>query len=153
MRRLIITVLLTAIVAAASAPGAGAVAPADKGRAVLRVTPTSLQFGKQAVGTTSIATVTITNTSDATVHLCCFLLAFDFTRGETGNMGFQPDPCGPALPEGKLLAPGASCTVSIAFQPIDQGWVVYEFCAGYLESDEPDKTDPRSCITLTGVGI
>jgi hypothetical protein len=41
--------------------------------------------------------------------------------------------------------------MTILFQPIDQGRVVYEFCVGYVESGFA--TDPRSCITLTGVGV
>jgi hypothetical protein len=147
-----IAAIIIAIVTTASAPlAASAEAPADKGRAVLDITPSTVHFGEQPVGTTSIATLTITNTSDATVHLCCFELSFNFRRGETGNMGIQPDPCGTALPEGIPLGPGESCTISILFQPIAEGRVAYDFCVGYVESGY--RTDPRSCITLTGIGV
>ena len=149
----IVALTVVAIVVMASASVASADAPTDKGPVVLRVTPNSLHFGRQPVGSTSIATLTITNVSEATVHLCCFGLLFDIKRGETGNMSFE-EPCGPSQPGGIPLAPGSSCTVPITFQPINfPGRVVYIFTVGYLESLEPDKVDPRNSVTLTGVGV
>jgi hypothetical protein len=143
---------LMAIMMIASASVANA-APHDNGPALLKIAPKSFHFGAQPVGSTSITTLTVTNMSDATVALCCFSLTFDERRGETGNMQVGPDPCGPALPEGISLAPGESCTVSILFEPIAPGKVVYDFCVGYVDSDGLETTDPRSCITLMGVGV
>jgi hypothetical protein len=147
-----IAAMTVALAVAASAPVASADAPPIQGPPIVRITPNTIHFGKQPVGTTSsIATATITNTSDATVHLCCFSIILDL-RADTGNMDFQPNPCGTPQPGGIPLGPGESCTVTFVFQPINfPGWVIYEFCVATVESGF--MTDFRSCITLTGMAV
>jgi hypothetical protein len=115
MKRIAVFVIL--VVTTISASAALAQPPTDHGRAVLRLTPSSFDFGKQPIGSTSTAVITISNTSKETVHLCCFSLAFDI-RGEIGNMDIEPDPCGVNQPEGIPLQAGQTCT-AISFLPAD----------------------------------
>ena len=71
------------------------------------LTPTSLNFGNQAVGTTSAAqTVTVTNVSSVTVSISSISTSVPFA--ETNN-------CGSAL------TAGATCMISVTYSPSVSG--------------------------------
>ncbi|HEY6272858.1 MAG TPA: choice-of-anchor D domain-containing protein [Terriglobales bacterium] len=73
----------------------------------LSVTPSSLTFGGQNVGTTSAPqNVTLTNTGAATVTITAIIASVDFAQ--TNNCGAS-------------LAAGASCTISVTFTPTAVG--------------------------------
>lgn len=73
----------------------------------IAVSPSSLAFGDQAVGTTSSArTVTISNPGDATANISSVNVSGDYAR--TTNCG-------------ATLAAGASCTANVTFTPAAAG--------------------------------
>src|SRR5207249_2978028 len=76
----------------------------------VRLAPTSLSFGNQAVGTASAANVvTLTNTGNATLTFSGgFLISGDFAFGGLGTCG-------------STVAAGASCTISVKFTPTAKG--------------------------------
>jgi len=101
--------LLDAAVANSSSPGAVSllqqVAPA------LELSPFSLSFGNQPVGTASASqTVTLTNTSGATLSIT----GVSVTGANAGDFG-QTSTCGSSLNS------GASCTVTVTFTPAATG--------------------------------
>jgi unsaturated rhamnogalacturonyl hydrolase len=70
--------------------------------------PTSLDFGNQAVGTTSAPqTVTVANQGNTLLSITKILV--------TGNFSIQATTCGVSL------AAGATCTVTIVFHPLGTG--------------------------------
>src|SRR6185503_16016544 len=70
------------------------------------VTPTSISFGAQAVGTTSASrTVTVTSTGSAPLTMSTVSLA----GAQAAAFRIVTNGCA-----GKVLAPGASCTVDVA---------------------------------------
>jgi len=72
-----------------------------------KLTPASLTFGSQAVGTTSAAqSITLTNTAETILAIHSISAAGDF--GETNNC--------PAA-----LAPMDSCTIEVSFHPTGAG--------------------------------
>jgi outer membrane protein assembly factor BamB len=76
----------------------------------LRRSPRSLPFGSQQVGTTSAAqTSTVTNVGNATLSISSIAASGDFA---------QTNDCG-AVPV--MLAPGASCHISVTFTPTTFG--------------------------------
>ena len=79
--------------------------------------PTSLDFGAQKVGTTSVAkTVTLTNTGDAVLNISNIFM----NDGTPGAGDFkQTNTC--RTPSGSSLAPGASCTIDVTFAPSAAG--------------------------------
>jgi uncharacterized repeat protein (TIGR01451 family) len=96
------------------------------------VSPASLDFGTEIVGTTSSAkTVTLTNNGTATLTLGSIAISGDFDQINTCSA---------------TIAPGASCTFSVTFTPSAAG-----NRAGVLtiNSDAPDA--PHT-VDLTGVG-
>jgi len=99
------------------------------------VSPTSLTFGSQAVGTTSAAqVVTFANKSSQTINLWQIAIlgnGTDFPATTT---------CG------STLAAGASCTVSVTFKPTATG-----VRAGSLLFSNDGGGSPQS-VTLTGTG-
>jgi hypothetical protein len=112
MKRLILTL---AIVAAAAAPAAVASPP------ILRVAPTTLNFGTRAVGTETIRSALITNSSASPV-----LVTFDIVS-MPDDFGFEAPgfTCPPA--GGFVLAPSESCEATAAFRPS-------EFFAGLVQT-------------------
>ncbi|MGH7813228.1 MAG: choice-of-anchor D domain-containing protein [Candidatus Binataceae bacterium] len=91
--------------------GVIAAAPMRAGAANLSVSPNSLSFGTVAAGTTSAPqTVTVSNSSGATIHV-------DSVAASNG-FGVQSDGCG-----GGDLAPGANCSVAVTFSPAQAGSV------------------------------
>ena len=98
----------------------------------LSISPTSLIFGDQGVGTTSAAQpVTMTNTGAGAVTIIGIDPSGDFTQNNT---------CG------NSLAAGASCVISVTFAPTAIG-----IRTGTITITDNDLTSPQ-VITLTGHG-
>lgn len=96
------------------------------------VSPTSLAFGSQPVGTTSPAqTVTLTNSGTASLNVLGITIIAPYA--ETNNCGTS-------------LAPGASCTISVTFAP--PGPVNYP--GTLIIGDNAD--DGSQTVSLTGMG-
>ncbi len=77
---------------------------------VVSLSPTSLNFGSQQVGTTSAAqTVTLTNTGGSTLNFS------SVTITGTNSSDFTDATCGTSL------AAGANCTLSVTFKPTATG--------------------------------
>ena len=80
-------------------------------RGATAVSPTSLAFGSQHVGTTSTAqTVTLRNTGNAALSITSLALT-----GTNGSNFAETNTCG------KSLAAGAHCTISVTFTPSASG--------------------------------
>jgi hypothetical protein len=78
--------------------------------AVLTVSPTSLAFGNQAVGTTSTAhTLTLSNTGGASATAIALTFTGPYARATAGGN------CG------TTLAAGAACTINVVFRPTATG--------------------------------
>ncbi|HEX5546394.1 MAG TPA: choice-of-anchor D domain-containing protein [Ktedonobacterales bacterium] len=77
--------------------------------AAIGFTPSSVSFGNQGVGTTSAAqTVTAKNTGTANLHMTTVVL----TGTNSGDFAITANTCNSAV-----LAPNATCTVSVTFTP------------------------------------
>ena len=101
----------------------------------ISVTPTSLNFGNQNVGTTSPAkVVTFKNAGSTPMTIS--------SRGWTGQRDFaETDNCGSSVPA------NSSCTFNFTFTPTADGSFSATFSIG-----DPDVTGPQM-ITLTGTGV
>jgi len=98
--------------------------------------PTSLAFGDQKVGTTSVGkTVTLTNNSGATITVSSIVASGDFTAAPSGKK-----PCGASV------AAGAKCTFSVTFSPNVTGAI-----SGAATVTESAPLSP-AVIKLTGTG-
>lgn len=96
--------------------------------------PTSVNFGNQVVGTTSAAqTVTISNLGSTSLTIKKI--------STTGNFSIQAKVCG------KSLAAGASCTVTVVFQPTGVG-----SRGGNLWVHDDAVGSPQK-VALTGIGM
>jgi alpha-N-arabinofuranosidase len=106
--------------------------PAPTPTAVGSVKPSSLSFGKRAVGTTSSAkTVTLSSTGQAALSI----------TGITTTAGFtQTNACGASLPAGK------SCVISIRFTPTAKGAV-----SGSMTINDNSSKGPQ-VVSLSGTG-
>lgn len=116
------------------APPAGAAAPA------VTLTPASLTFADQAIGTTSAAqSVTVTNSGDAGLFINSAVTRgadpLDFTQVDDGCSGLT-------------LAPGTSCSVSITFSPTASG----TRSGTFIVTDNPGNSPQTAPLTGTGVG-
>jgi hypothetical protein len=90
--------------------GAPAPAPAPAGTPAVSISPPALAFGAQALGTTSAPqTVTVTDTGTAPVF-------FNGTPQQGLDFNRTADDC-----VGIQIAPGASCTLTVVFQPTVTG--------------------------------
>jgi len=99
------------------------------------VSPTSLTFGDQKVGTVSAAqTVTVSNTGTSTLDISSIAVSADFVETNT---------CGATL---NILNVGQSCTVSISFQPTATG-----ARAGALSITDNASGSPQG-VALSGNG-
>jgi uncharacterized repeat protein (TIGR01451 family) len=108
--------------------GTGAAANAP----IVTLTPTSLTFGDQQVGTTSAAqTVTLKNTGTAPLTITSFTIIGDFTQAT-------------ACPGS--LAAGASCTINVSFKPIATGALTANLTIVDSASDSPQN------VPLSGTG-
>ena len=101
------------------------------------LSPSSYNFGNQAVGTTSSAApITLTNTGNATLNITSVTIA-----GTNSGDFTQTNNCGPTV------AAGASCTLSVTFTPTVVG----------AETGVVTITDNASpatqTVSLTGTGV
>jgi hypothetical protein len=113
-----------AVILAAAVPASAATASrveagsGSGGAAAISVSPGTLTFGPQEVGTSSAGqVVTVTNTGSASESI---YVSFASAGGTSGGDDFRlvgDTACG----EPDTLAPGASCSDSIAFEPITTG--------------------------------
>ncbi|HEV2991129.1 MAG TPA: choice-of-anchor D domain-containing protein, partial [Candidatus Angelobacter sp.] len=101
--------------------------------AVASLSPASLTFGSQLVGTSSSAqTVTLSNTGNTALTISTFVMAGDFAQ--TNNCGTS-------------VAAGATCTVNVTFAPTARGTG-----SGSLGLNS-NTTGPRPGVNLSGTGI
>jgi hypothetical protein len=101
---------------------------------VVSITPTSLNFGDQKVGTTSAAkTITFKNTGSTPLNIS--------SVSWSGQNDFaQTNTCQPSVPA------NSSCTFSVTFKPTVTGALSATLLIG-----DPDLTGPQS-VTVTGTG-
>lgn len=105
------------------------------GGPVAAVSPSSLAFGGQKVGTASAAqTVTLTNSGQAALTVGAIATSGDFAQTNT---------CG-ALPA--TLAPGASCVIAVTFAPTATGASI-----GALTVSDDAPGSPQA-VALSGTG-
>jgi len=107
---------------------------ATSGSATVKVSPTSLSFGSQAVGTvSSVQFVTFTNSGSSTINFGTETISGDFTWGGLGTCGSS-------------LAVGGSCTMSVKFKPTATGTRT-----GSLTVNDNASGSPQ-VVSLTGTG-
>jgi hypothetical protein len=101
-----------------AAPGGSRTAPPAPS---LTITPKTLDFGSQEIGTTSAPrTLTVTNTGSTPAHVGWLDIQDPPGTGFQGSEGeFTSNPN--ASCTNAVLAPGASCTVSLTFAPFALG--------------------------------
>jgi phospholipase C len=98
--------------------------------AKITLSPTSLTFGSQQVGTTSPAqTITATNNKDFKVSITSIKVSAGFTQTNTCGSTFQKD---------------GSCTISVSFSPTTTGTIT-----GTLTITDTAEGSPQTA-TLTG---
>jgi Abnormal spindle-like microcephaly-assoc'd, ASPM-SPD-2-Hydin len=98
------------------------------------VSPISLSFGNEVVGTTSLAkTVTLTNTGTGTLEISSIM--------PSGNFAISANTCG------STLAGKKSCKVSITFTPVALGRVT-----GTLTFNDNAVNSPQT-VLLAGTGV
>jgi hypothetical protein len=132
---------LVAVAALAFAVALPSSAPAATD--VLRVTPRTVHFGMRPVGSFTLKSATVTNTSAEAVNLLVTVerewddFSFGLLPGSTCPV-FEPEP----------LAPGDSCDVVVGFRPS-------EFFAGTKQDQVllATATDPTTGETLESVQI
>ena len=106
------------------------------GQVPVTVSPTSLTFAAQTVGTTSPPkSVTLTNNSGGTLAISSIVASGDFTAAPSGTV-----PCGPTV------AAGATCTFSVTFTPNVTGTI-----SGAVTVSHSAPLGP-AVIKLTGKG-
>ncbi len=112
--------------------GGGGAGGGGGGSATLAASPTSLSFGSEAVGSTSSAqTVKVSNTGSAAASLSSISAGAPFAETNT---------CGSSI------AAGASCTVSVTFEPTAAG------AASANLTVASNATDPSLTVALSGTG-
>ena len=100
------------------------------------VSPASLAFGTQAVGTTSAAkTVTLTNSSGGTLTISSIVASGDFTATPSGSKACKA-----------TLAAGGKCTFSVTFTPNVTGAITGAATVTHSAPLGP------AVVTLTGTG-
>jgi len=114
-------------------------APAGAAAPAVTLTPTSLTYADQAIGTTSAAqSVTVANSGDAALFINSAATRganpLDFTQVSDGCSGLT-------------LAPGTSCSVSITFSPTASGTRSGTFIVTDNAGNSPQT------VPLTGTGI
>jgi phospholipase C len=99
---------------------------------VVSLSPTSLDFGNQLVGTSSAPqAITLTNTGTGTLTISGLAISGDFSQ--TNNCGSS-------------VAPSASCTISVTFTPTTTGGR-----SGSITITDNASDSPQS-LSLTGTG-
>lgn len=102
---------------------------------VVTLSPSSLNFGSQKVGTTSNPqNVTLTNSGDADLNISSIVTTGDFSQTNT-------------CPVGGNLAAGSYCTIAVTFTPTAPGTR-----NGALTITDNAPGSPQS-VPLTGVGL
>ena len=86
--------------------------PAVAAQQLVRISPASINFGTQPVGTEVLNGATITNTSGSDL-----LLLVEAGLPDDFGFGLLPGSTCPALTPGDILAAGASCDVVVRFTP------------------------------------
>jgi hypothetical protein len=110
---------------------------------VASVTPTSLNFGNQAISTTSASqTLTLRNTGAAALTGITVTVTAPFSR-PTGTTGGT---CGASLAAGSPATP-STCTINIVFAPTALG------TANGTATIAASATVTGSPVSLTGVGV
>ena len=98
-----------------------------------KLSPTTLTFGSELVGTSSQAqSVTLSNSGGGTLSIASITVTANFA--ETNNCG-------------STLASGASCTISVTFAPTTTGTL-----DGTLSVSDNAKKNPQA-VSLTGDGL
>ena len=117
----------------AALSGSGNVAPVPQ----VVISPTSLSFGNQNVGTVSAAqTINLSNTGTASLNI----LSIWLTGANSGDFGISTT-CG------SVLAASSSCSVSVTFSPLAAG-----SRAASLMFTDSVASSPQS-VSLSGTGI
>lgn len=130
--------LSSAVAASLVAVGAFA-APAVATGPAVTLTPASVTFADQAIGTTSAAqTITATNSGDASLFFNNVA-----TSGNTLDFTIGNDDC-----IGITLAPGASCSISVTFAPTATGTRT----ANVVFTDNAGDSPQTAALTGTGTG-
>ncbi|MGC2245113.1 MAG: choice-of-anchor D domain-containing protein [Terriglobales bacterium] len=112
------------------------------GGAAISFTPTSLSFGKAAVGTTKgQKKVTITNTGNATLTISSITTSGDYGLVPVVQTK-KKTPCA----NGTSLAPGATCMIRVSFSPTQVG-----VRTGSVNFTDNAPDSPQS-VGLTGTG-
>jgi hypothetical protein len=107
-----------------------------RGTPAVSLSPTSLAFGSQHVGTPSTArTVTLRNTGNAALSITS-----PAVRGTNSSNFAQTSTCG------RSVATGAHCTISVTFKPSASG-----SRTAYLSISDNAKGSPQK-VTLSGTG-
>ena len=103
------------------------------GAQTVTISPTSLGFGNQAVGTTSVAKkVSVSNTGTATLTISSITISGPFAQTNT---------CGTSLKA------GAKCSISVTFSPTVKG-----LASGTVTITDNASNSPQT-ISLTGSGV
>jgi hypothetical protein len=126
---------------ASDAPaGPQSVALSGTGGVPLLAVPPAVAFGATPVGATSAAQlVTVTNSGTATLQIASVGLA----GADAGQFTATDEGCG-----GAALAPGATCTVSVAFAPTSAG--AHTDASLTITSDAASSPD---AVALSGTGV
>lgn len=129
---------LSSVLAAALLTGAAFAAPAAATGPAVTLTPPSLTFTDQAIGTTSASqSVTVANSGDASL----FINGVAMGGANPADFGNANDGC-----SGLTLAPGTSCSVSVVFSPTASGTR-----SGSLVITDNAANSPQA-VSLTGTG-
>jgi hypothetical protein len=140
---------------------------------LLQISPTSLNFGTQAVGATSPArTVTLKNVGNIPVNIAHIAITDDFAETNTCIPSFRPilQPiAGVARERVSLVAaripppvifapvgvlqPGASCTISVTFTPAAPGELPGTLTIYDNATSDPGGTASPHLVSLSGTGV
>ncbi|SHL05998.1 malectin domain-containing carbohydrate-binding protein [Rhodothermus profundi] len=107
-------------------------------RGVLVVSPTSLDFGQQVVGTTASQTLTLTN--QGTADLTEILMVMTGPQGTEFTVSTN---CG-------TLAPGATCTATVTYTPVTLGAVSATLSIHYHDGTGIHQ---EKLVPITGEGV
>lgn len=134
---------------AATVDSQGNINVADEGNAeVRRVTAgtTALDFGSQNLGTTTVQTVSVTNSGNSPLTFSGLTLPSQFTQQPSGST-ISPD-CTATT----VLAPGGQCAISLAFFPVATGPEPANSNL-VIASDSSNAVSGNNTIALTGIGV
>jgi len=133
-----------AILATSCGGGAGSGATADPASTTgLSVSPPTVTFGNQAVGTSSAAqTNIVTNVGNSTVNISSITLA-----------GTNPSDFAESNNCGATLAAGANCTITVTFQPTAVGTLTAEVTVTDNVSHSPHKVGVNGTGTASAASL